>query len=496
MSLTTYALTVTVVGGGAVALDPDGGTYYSGTPVELTATADPGWVFSGWSGDLTGSTNPATVTMTGDLDITATFVEVVPLETGHVIISAFQSWNDVGSQSPGEFIELFNTTSQPISLEGMELISRTDNNSDGVVDIDWALSADLTGKVIGPFGFFLVAESGVAAPGGLHDVATDMDLATGEGGSAERAISIELAIDGIHMDYVLYGRHDGSDPAGEIPPGDIPFDGISYPRTEVIRNTLGTDSFQEGLAQRVLTELAGAAYDVEGYYTDESVLGDGYPDGVWFCPHTISFDSYEARNSLSPPLDEAVAAATGHIMARIDGSSVSVDFRVNFTDPNPLLVIRRVGGSSETRTWGVGEFSSIQETSTGLFVSLRDLDRVGWPREYTLVYRDSGADMTLDQAKVELPPALELKMTAFPNPFNPRVEIKFTIPRPASTRLEIFDSRGQLVQSLVSGVKPAGEESVFWTGEDSRGRPVASGVYHLRLVVDQQRIVKTVTLVR
>jgi hypothetical protein len=48
----------------------------------------------------------------------------------------------------------------------------------------------------------------------------------------------------------------------------------------------------------------------------------------------------------------------------------------------------------------------------------------------------------------------------------------------------------------VSGVKPAGEESVFWTGEDSRGRPVASGVYHLRLVVDQQRIVKTVTLVR
>ena len=52
------------------------------------------------------------------------------------------------------------------------------------------------------------------------------------------------------MDYVLYGRHDGSDPAGELPPGDIAFDGTSWPRTEVIRNTLGTASFQEGLLKR------------------------------------------------------------------------------------------------------------------------------------------------------------------------------------------------------------------------------------------------------
>ena len=76
---------------------------------------------------------------------------------------------------------------------------------------------------IAPHSFFLIGESGVAAPSGIIDLATDLDLTTGEGGVDERAISIELVVDGIHMDYVLYGRDEGSDPPGEIPPGDIPF---------------------------------------------------------------------------------------------------------------------------------------------------------------------------------------------------------------------------------------------------------------------------------
>ncbi len=71
----TYALTVNVVGGGAVARDPDQATYNYGDEVELTATADPGWTFAGWSGGATGSANPTTVTMDGDKTVTATFTQ-------------------------------------------------------------------------------------------------------------------------------------------------------------------------------------------------------------------------------------------------------------------------------------------------------------------------------------------------------------------------------------------------------------------------------------
>ena len=219
---------------------------------------------------------------------------------GDIIIAALQGANTPTGQNPGEFVELFNTTDQPIPLAGLLLISRVDTNADGVLELDWQLAADLSGAVIAPHSFFLIAESGVAAPGGLHDLEADLDFATGEGGVAERAISLELRLDGDHLDYVVYGRHDGQTPAGEMAPGDLPFNGTSWPRAEVIRNTTGGASFQEGLLRRVSSAALYAGYAAAGYYTDETSLGAGYPDGVWTSPHDATFGAYEARNSLSP----------------------------------------------------------------------------------------------------------------------------------------------------------------------------------------------------
>ena len=64
------------VGNGSVATAPDQATYHDGDTVELTPTAAAGWTFSGWSGDLSGSDDPATVTVHGDMAITATFRRV------------------------------------------------------------------------------------------------------------------------------------------------------------------------------------------------------------------------------------------------------------------------------------------------------------------------------------------------------------------------------------------------------------------------------------
>jgi hypothetical protein len=48
--------------------------YPSGTPVTLTANAEPGWYFDHWEGDLEGSENPDTLVMDGDKTVTAVFV--------------------------------------------------------------------------------------------------------------------------------------------------------------------------------------------------------------------------------------------------------------------------------------------------------------------------------------------------------------------------------------------------------------------------------------
>jgi uncharacterized repeat protein (TIGR02543 family) len=70
-----YTLTVNVTGNGTVSRNPDQTTYHYGDVVQLTANADPGWSLSHWSGDLTGSDNPRSLTITGDMNVTATFTE-------------------------------------------------------------------------------------------------------------------------------------------------------------------------------------------------------------------------------------------------------------------------------------------------------------------------------------------------------------------------------------------------------------------------------------
>jgi uncharacterized repeat protein (TIGR02543 family) len=71
----SYTLTVNVVGSGSVSLSPPGGTYLSGTVVQLTPQPAVGWTFSGWSGDLSGSGTPGSITMNGNKVVNATFVQ-------------------------------------------------------------------------------------------------------------------------------------------------------------------------------------------------------------------------------------------------------------------------------------------------------------------------------------------------------------------------------------------------------------------------------------
>ena len=72
---TQYTLTTGVApsGAGSITVNPNQPSYLSGTQVTLTAVPNTGYTFSSWSGGASGTVNPLTVTMTGNLSITANF---------------------------------------------------------------------------------------------------------------------------------------------------------------------------------------------------------------------------------------------------------------------------------------------------------------------------------------------------------------------------------------------------------------------------------------
>jgi hypothetical protein len=76
----------------------------------------------------------------------------------------------------------------------------------------------------------------------------------------------------------------------------------------------------------------------------------------------------------------------------------------------------------------------------------------------------------------------ELELRALePNPFANDTRIRFSRARPGATRLSVVDVTGRSLRILLDGVSPAGSHTVRWDGRDNQGRPVASGVYFVRL---------------
>lgn len=83
-----------------------------------------------------------------------------------------------------------------------------------------------------------------------------------------------------------------------------------------------------------------------------------------------------------------------------------------------------------------------------------------------------------------------------PNPFNPSTTIAYNLPSQSRVKLQIFDVRGRLVNTLVNEVRPAGRSTVVWDGHNSHGASVASGVYFYQLQAGQKIQKKRMMLIK
>lgn len=73
------------------------------------------------------------------------------------------------------------------------------------------------------------------------------------------------------------------------------------------------------------------------------------------------------------------------------------------------------------------------------------------------------------------------QIKAYPNPFNPTVTIAFDTPVAMECNVDIYNVRGQKVNTIHKGTLSSGNHKLLWNGTDLHGRSVASGVYFARI---------------
>jgi len=73
----------------------------------------------------------------------------------------------------------------------------------------------------------------------------------------------------------------------------------------------------------------------------------------------------------------------------------------------------------------------------------------------------------------------------YPNPFNLETRIRYQLPESGRVNLAIYNALGQKIATLVSQNQPAGTYEIKWNGLDDSGFTATSGIYLVRLEVNE-----------
>lgn len=125
-----------------------------------------------------------------------------------------------------------------------------------------------------------------------------------------------------------------------------------------------------------------------------------------------------------------------------------------------------IGGATQ-----VGKLISIDRTTA----VGTEIGETGFANLQALAYRINGSVSSADEKDI-IPTEFALKQN-YPNPFNPTTKIEFSLPVAADVELIVYNILGQQVARLINEQRSAGNHSIFWKADDSKGMKLSSGIY-------------------
>jgi len=94
----------------------------------------------------------------------------------------------------------------------------------------------------------------------------------------------------------------------------------------------------------------------------------------------------------------------------------------------------------------------------------------------------------------ETPAGLKL-LDPWPNPFVNQTRITFELPlmeNISAVKISVYNAIGQHVRTLVDGKKNVGTHTLYWDGRDRFGSPVGSGLYFIKMMFGNNKIINKV----
>ena len=146
-----------------------------------------------------------------------------------------------------------------------------------------------------------------------------------------------------------------------------------------------------------------------------------------------------------------------------------------------------------------GRWDEVYRTSPDCKWNADPAQKVGdqvWTFDEVIFCLNDGTGISdVDGNPTEMPLSYELGNN-YPNPFNPSTEIEYAIPVANHVSIDVFNSLGQKVRTLVDRNMTAGTYRESWDGRDDTGNVVPSGIYFYNMRSSHFNSVKKMLLVK
>ncbi len=103
-----------------------------------------------------------------------------------------------------------------------------------------------------------------------------------------------------------------------------------------------------------------------------------------------------------------------------------------------------------------------------------------------VLYSVTGGGVDNDENTLEK--VTDMDAANYPNPFNPRTTISFSIKDAKKADIAIYNIKGQKIYSFDNVRMRQNSGQVVWNGRDNNGKDVGTGVYFYKIITDNQSV--------